>query len=203
MSAISDKSQNSAKPDGASPVKTTAALLSSMDESEKAKHEVAERIGNVSLDAKPGMPHGPGPSLLTQQAPRDNRGHDTPPPAAAGASKTSLLSSTAPSSPEMPLSASAMSVDSPKLARNSGSSLSSHQSPSRPEPMPLERITVKIADLGNATWTDHHFTDDIQTRQYRCPEVILGAKWGTSADIWSAACLVRFIRRVPSGILTA
>ena len=42
-----------------------------------------------------------------------------------------------------------------------------------------------------ATWTEHHFTDDIQTRQYRCPEVILGAKWGPTADIWSAACLVR------------
>lgn len=54
----------------------------------------------------------------------------------------------------------------------------------------LERVTVKIADLGNACWTDYHFTDDIQTRQYRCPEVILGAKWGPSADIWSAACLV-------------
>ena len=54
----------------------------------------------------------------------------------------------------------------------------------------VERLTVKIADLGNACWVDHHFTDDIQTRQYRCPEVILGAKWGTSADIWSAACLI-------------
>jgi serine/threonine-protein kinase SRPK3 len=54
----------------------------------------------------------------------------------------------------------------------------------------FERVTVKIADLGNACWVDHHFTDDIQTRQYRCPEVILGAKWGPSADIWSAACLV-------------
>ncbi len=54
-----------------------------------------------------------------------------------------------------------------------------------------ERITVKIADLGNATWVDHHFTDDIQTRQYRCPEVILGAKWGSTADIWSVACIVR------------
>jgi serine/threonine-protein kinase SRPK3 len=54
----------------------------------------------------------------------------------------------------------------------------------------FERVTVKIADLGNACWMDHHFTDDIQTRQYRCPEVILGAKWGPSADIWSAACLV-------------
>jgi len=52
-----------------------------------------------------------------------------------------------------------------------------------------EKITVKIADLGNATWTEHHFTDDIQTRQYRCPEVILGAKWGPSADIWSVACV--------------
>ncbi|KAG7096230.1 hypothetical protein E1B28_003681 [Marasmius oreades] len=53
-----------------------------------------------------------------------------------------------------------------------------------------ETITVKIADLGNATWINHHFTDDIQTRQYRCPEVILGAKWGPSADVWSVACLV-------------
>ncbi|CAG8706579.1 16116_t:CDS:2, partial [Racocetra fulgida] len=35
-------------------------------------------------------------------------------------------------------------------------------------------ITVKIADLGNACWVDHHFTNDIQTRQYRSPEVILG-----------------------------
>ncbi|KAG9032531.1 serine/threonine protein kinase, CMGC group [Tulasnella sp. JGI-2019a] len=58
------------------------------------------------------------------------------------------------------------------------------------ESMPEARITVKIADLGNACWVDHHFTDDIQTRQYRCPEVILGAKWGPSADMWSAACMV-------------
>ncbi|CAK5265408.1 unnamed protein product [Mycena citricolor] len=53
-----------------------------------------------------------------------------------------------------------------------------------------EKITVKIADLGNATWTHHHFTDDIQTRQYRSPEVIVGAKWGPSADIWSVACVI-------------
>jgi serine/threonine protein kinase len=37
---------------------------------------------------------------------------------------------------------------------------------------------------------DHHFTDDIQTRQYRSPEVIVGAKWGISADVWSLACMV-------------
>lgn len=58
------------------------------------------------------------------------------------------------------------------------------------DPKSLERITVKIADLGNACWVDHHFTNDIQTRQYRCPEIILGTRWGPSVDIWSAACLV-------------
>lgn len=54
----------------------------------------------------------------------------------------------------------------------------------------LEKISVKIADLGNACWVYHHFTNDIQTRQYRSPEVILGAKWGASTDIWSMACMV-------------
>lgn len=44
---------------------------------------------------------------------------------------------------------------------------------------------VKIADLGNACWIDQHFTNDIQTRQYRSPEVILEAKYDTSTDIWS------------------
>ena len=50
-------------------------------------------------------------------------------------------------------------------------------------------LQVKIADLGNACWTYHHFTEDIQTRQYRSLEVILGAGYSTSADIWSLACM--------------
>ncbi|KAG0197559.1 serine/threonine protein kinase, CMGC group [Mortierella sp. NVP41] len=59
-----------------------------------------------------------------------------------------------------------------------------------PETAPIPRtISVKIADLGNACWEDHHFTNDIQTRQYRSPEVILGAKWGPSTDVWSVACM--------------
>lgn len=49
---------------------------------------------------------------------------------------------------------------------------------------------VAIVDLGNACWTDLKFTGDIQTRQYRSPEVILGAPYSTSADIWSVACLI-------------
>lgn len=50
-------------------------------------------------------------------------------------------------------------------------------------------LEVKIADLGNACWVDKHFTEDIQTRQYRSLEVILGAGYDTSADIWSTACM--------------
>ena len=35
-------------------------------------------------------------------------------------------------------------------------------------------IEVKICDLGNACWFNHHFSTIIQTRQYRSPEVLLG-----------------------------
>jgi serine/threonine protein kinase len=44
--------------------------------------------------------------------------------------------------------------------------------------------------LGNACWIDKHFTNDIQTRQYRSPEVILEAPYDTSTDIWSLGCIV-------------
>lgn len=50
-------------------------------------------------------------------------------------------------------------------------------------------MEVKIADLGNACWVHKHFTEDIQTRQYRSLEVILGAPYNVSADIWSTACM--------------
>lgn len=53
-----------------------------------------------------------------------------------------------------------------------------------------ELILVKIADLGNACWTYHHFTEEIQTRQYRSPEVLIGYHWGCSSDLWSFACLI-------------
>ena len=44
--------------------------------------------------------------------------------------------------------------------------------------------------MGNGCWTHHHFTPEIQTRQYRSPEVIIGADYNTSADIWSFACTI-------------
>jgi len=48
----------------------------------------------------------------------------------------------------------------------------------------------KIVDMGNACWTFKHFTDDVQTRQYRSLEVILGANYDTPIDIWSMGCMV-------------
>ena len=53
----------------------------------------------------------------------------------------------------------------------------------------LEPFDVKIADLGNACWVQKHFSENIQTRQYRAIEVLLGIPYSTSADIWSVACL--------------
>ncbi|XP_049608280.1 SRSF protein kinase 1a isoform X2 [Syngnathus scovelli] len=57
------------------------------------------------------------------------------------------------------------------------------------EPINADKIKVKIADLGNACWVHKHFTEDIQTRQYRSLEVLIGAGYSTPADIWSAACM--------------
>ncbi|PIL33316.1 hypothetical protein GSI_04767 [Ganoderma sinense ZZ0214-1] len=147
--------------------------------------DTAERIGNVTLESSPfGEKTRPeakakqaGPSLLSQQAPSPAAGSraagtsrpqaGAPPPPYSSSTDESM------SAADPPLSTSAMSVDGVGPV---------YEGP--------EKITVKIADLGNATWVEHHFTDDIQTRQYRCPEVILGAKWGPSADIWSVACII-------------
>uniref|UniRef100_A0A665TUQ4 non-specific serine/threonine protein kinase n=1 Tax=Echeneis naucrates TaxID=173247 RepID=A0A665TUQ4_ECHNA len=57
------------------------------------------------------------------------------------------------------------------------------------EPLNADKIKVKIADLGNACWVHKHFTEDIQTRQYRSLEVLIGAGYSTPADIWSTACM--------------
>ena len=54
----------------------------------------------------------------------------------------------------------------------------------------LETANVKIADLGNGCWIKKRFTDDIQTHEYRSPEVVLGASWGTAVDIWSMGCVM-------------
>jgi serine/threonine-protein kinase SRPK3 len=141
--------------------------------------EAAHSLGAVSLNAPDGAaakpPAAAGPSLLSQQAAERQA------EAAANADEDKENAA-----PETVRSALGLAV-SETLAAQAELIQAARDGVGEE----TERITVKIADLGNATWVEHHFTDDIQTRQYRCPEVILGAKWGASADIWSVACVVR------------
>lgn len=63
------------------------------------------------------------------------------------------------------------------------------------EPEEVERmkeldLRVRLCDMGNACYTDNHYSDIIQTREYRSPEVILGGEYDESADIWSLACMI-------------
>ena len=53
-----------------------------------------------------------------------------------------------------------------------------------------EELRIKIVDFGNGCWTHKHFTNNIQTREYRSPEVILGLDYKSNTDIWSLACMV-------------
>jgi serine/threonine-protein kinase SRPK3 len=50
-------------------------------------------------------------------------------------------------------------------------------------------FSVKIADLGNATRSDAHHVYDIQTLEYRAPEVVLGRSWDDKVDVWSMGCV--------------
>ncbi|KAI9317767.1 kinase-like domain-containing protein [Dichotomocladium elegans] len=83
-----------------------------------------------------------------------------------------------------------LSSDAKQEGRRARGSSSSNRSRSYSSADDLENIKIKIADLGNACWVNYHFTEDIQTRQYRSPEVLLGAKWDATADIWSLACMI-------------
>lgn len=96
------------------------------------------------------------------------------------------------------LSSSIEGIENIQISSNSTPALSTSTSISRSREFSLTMLDdptfsdlrVKIADLGNGCWVHRHFTNDIQTRQYRCPEVILGLPYDTSADIWSCACFV-------------
>ncbi|KAJ8771058.1 hypothetical protein K2173_023383 [Erythroxylum novogranatense] len=49
-------------------------------------------------------------------------------------------------------------------------------------------MRCKVVDFGNACWADKQFAEEIQTRQYRAPEVILRSGYSFSVDMWSFAC---------------
>ncbi|RDX63201.1 hypothetical protein CR513_58397, partial [Mucuna pruriens] len=50
-------------------------------------------------------------------------------------------------------------------------------------------VRCKVVDFGNACWADKQFAEEIQTRQYRAPEVILQSGYSFSVDMWSFACI--------------
>lgn len=53
-----------------------------------------------------------------------------------------------------------------------------------------DKLFFKIADLGNACFAYKHFTEDIQTREYRSPEVLIGHEYFSNTDVFSLACTV-------------
>lgn len=60
--------------------------------------------------------------------------------------------------------------------------------------LPLPWLVV-VVDFGFdvpflASWFDKHLTEWIQPQMLRAPEVILGAKWDSSVDIWNLGSVV-------------
>ncbi|EKM60773.1 uncharacterized protein PHACADRAFT_246895 [Phanerochaete carnosa HHB-10118-sp] len=125
-----------------------------------------------------------GPSLLSRTAPPDLHRHK---PHCSTHSK----SPTDPSAPLPDADSLTRSLSSSSSPSTVSPSISSTSSPTPSANASALPVHVKIADLGNATPIRKHYTEDIQTRQYRSPEAITGrSDWGDTADIWSIACVV-------------
>ena len=52
-----------------------------------------------------------------------------------------------------------------------------------------EAIKVKLADFGGALQVDEISPAIVGTSEYRSPELLLEAPYGTEIDVWAAACL--------------
>ena len=57
------------------------------------------------------------------------------------------------------------------------------------EGLTLDSLVCTLTDFGNGCWTYKHFTEDIQTRQYRAPEVLIGQTYNETTDLWSCAAM--------------
>ena len=76
----------------------------------------------------------------------------------------------------------------PERAEDSGDETDGQDEPA-PFSLPeLERrlltMPAKVVDFGNACWLHKHFTDDIQTRQYRSPEVGSGLRGALGGGVY-------------------
>lgn len=52
------------------------------------------------------------------------------------------------------------------------------------------RSGIKVIDFGSSCFENQRVYTYIQSRFYRAPEVILGAKYGTPIDMWSLGCIL-------------
>ena len=52
------------------------------------------------------------------------------------------------------------------------------------------RSGIKVIDFGSSCFENERVYTYIQSRFYRAPEVILGAKYGMPIDIWSLGCIL-------------
>ncbi|CAJ0583198.1 unnamed protein product, partial [Mesorhabditis spiculigera] len=54
----------------------------------------------------------------------------------------------------------------------------------------IRDATVRLIDLGSATFDDEHHSQIVSTRHYRAPEVILELGWSQPCDVWSIGCIL-------------
>ena len=124
-----------------------------------------------------------------QRRKRQLRAKDDEPSASPSTSSSSPVPSTTPTAPDTTDSTTAETPSDDAVKETEAEKKDANTTKSGLSLDPVE-YAVKIVDFGNACWTHKHFTDDIQTRQYRSPEAILGAKYSTPVDMWSMACIV-------------
>uniref|UniRef100_A0A0K0ET46 Protein kinase domain-containing protein n=1 Tax=Strongyloides stercoralis TaxID=6248 RepID=A0A0K0ET46_STRER len=54
----------------------------------------------------------------------------------------------------------------------------------------IKDATVRLIDLGSATFDHEHHSTIVSTRHYRAPEVILELGWSQPCDVWSIGCIM-------------
>ncbi|KAL3072402.1 hypothetical protein niasHT_034086 [Heterodera trifolii] len=54
----------------------------------------------------------------------------------------------------------------------------------------IKDASVRLIDLGSATFDHEHHSTIVSTRHYRAPEVILELGWAQPCDVWSIGCIM-------------